>query len=108
MADELFAKALQNLQSCVLANNNWYRELVSSLETPTTFDQCFKVTWVPFFIPEFRFYNTLTVPCERFKTFSFTSSMIVNIVVFPSWSRFPVKLICCIAFESVSSACFFT
>ena len=36
---------------------------------------------------------------------SFASSIMKNIVVsaFPSQSRFPVKLICCISFESASS-----
>ena len=29
-----------------------------------------------------------------------------NIVVFPTCSRFPVKLICCIAFISASSVCY--
>ena len=52
-------------------------------------------------------YNILTVPCEKSKTVSFTSSVMKNIVVssFPSQARSPVKLICCIAFRSASSAC---
>ena len=29
-----------------------------------------------------------------------------SIAVFPAWSRFPVKLICCVAFGSAISACF--
>ena len=51
-------------------------------------------------------YNTLTVPCEKFKILSSASSIMKNIVVFvaPSQARFPVKLICCIAFKSESSA----
>ena len=39
--------------TCVLVNNNLCEKLVSSLELPTTFDERFKVTLVPFFIPEF-------------------------------------------------------
>ena len=45
------------------------------------------------------------VASEKFKTVSFASLIMKNIVVFPSQSRFPVKLICCIAFQSVSRAC---
>ena len=33
----------------------------------------------------------------------FASSLMKNIAVFPSQSRFAVKLICCIAFGSASS-----
>ena len=36
---------------------------------------------------------------------SFASSIMKTIVVFPATSRFPVRLICCIAFGSASSAC---
>ena len=50
-------------------------------------------------------YITLTFPCEKFKMVSFTSSIMKNIVAFPSRSRFAVKLICCIVFGSTSSAC---
>ena len=49
--------------------------------------------------------NTLTVPCEKSKRVFFTSSIIQNIVVTPSRSKFTVKLICSIAFGSPSSAC---
>ena len=57
--------------------------------------------------------NTLTVTHEKSKTVSFASSVMKSIVVlsfiFRSWLslrfRFPVRLICCIAFGSASSAC---
>ena len=49
--------------------------------------------------------NTLRVPCEKSKMLFFASSIMRNIVVSPSQSRVAVKLICCIAFESASSAC---
>ena len=49
LAKELFAKALRSFETCVLVNNN----LFSSLESPATFDENFKVTSVPFFIPDF-------------------------------------------------------
>ena len=44
------------------------------------------------------------VPFKKSKTVPFASSIIKrkNITVFPSWSRLPVKLICCVAFESIS------
>ena len=44
LADELFAKALRNIETCVLVNNNLCRKLVSSLESPIIFDKNFKVT----------------------------------------------------------------
>ena len=49
LADELFAKVLRSLETHVLINNNLYGKLVSSLESPTTFDERFKVTFVPVF-----------------------------------------------------------
>ena len=47
--------------------------------------------------------NTLTVPFEKFETVSFTSSIMKNIAEDSALSRFPVKLICWIAFGSTSS-----
>ena len=41
------------------------------------------------------------------KTISFTSLRMRNNVVFPSWTRFFVKLTSCVAFGSASSASFF-
>ena len=51
------------------------------------------------------FHNTLTAPCEKTKMVSFVSSIIKNIAIVPSRSRFAVKLIWCIASGSASSAC---
>ena len=48
-------------------------------------------------------HNTFTVPCEKSKTVSFASSMMKNIVAPAAGSKFPVRLICCIAFGSASS-----
>ena len=53
LADELFGKALQSLETCVLISNNVWGKLLSSFGT--TFYQIFKVTSVPFFIPNFNF-----------------------------------------------------
>ena len=55
LAEELFAKALQSFKTCVLINKNLRRKLFSSLELPTTFEEIFKVTLVPFFILDFNF-----------------------------------------------------
>ena len=45
-------------------------------------------------------HNTLLVLCEKSKMVSFAPSIMKNIIVFPSWSRFAIKLICYIAFGS--------
>ena len=63
LAEELFAKALRDLETCVLVNNNLSGKLFSSLESPTTFDEIFKVTSVPFFIPD---YNLLSYELNIF------------------------------------------
>ena len=49
--------------------------------------------------------NTFKVPCEKSKIVSFTSSIIKNINLLLLPLRFPVKLICSIAFGLASSAC---
>ena len=49
--DELFAKALGSLETCLSVINNIYRKLVSSLESLITFLERFQVTSFPFFIP---------------------------------------------------------
>ena len=63
LADELFAKALQNLQTCVLVNNNLFGKLVSSLELPITFHERIEVTTVSFFVPD---YNLLSCELDNF------------------------------------------
>ena len=98
LAEELFAKALPSLETCVLVNNDLWKKLFLSLESRTTFDEKFKVTVVPFLI-----LHTFTVPCEISKTVSLAFSIVKNIIA--CCSRFPVKLICYIAFRSESSAC---
>ena len=45
------------------------------------------------------------IPFEKSKTVSLASPIMKNICVFPFRFRFPVKLICCIAFGSASSFC---
>ena len=53
LADELFRNVLQSLQTWVLVNNNLRGNLCSSLVLPIAFDERFKVTSVPCFIPDF-------------------------------------------------------
>ena len=53
LADEPFPKALQIFVSSALVNCNLYKRLFSSLELPIKFEERFKVTSVPFSIPDF-------------------------------------------------------
>ena len=131
LADESCAKASQILETCASVNNNLCGKLVSLVESSITFDERFQVTLVPFFNPEFNLlsyelnnftfkvlhlvilyryyfktkwnYNALTVSFEKFKKISFASSIMKNIVAF--WSIFQAKLVCCIAFGTVSIFC---
>ena len=45
------------LESCVLINITYVEKLFLSLELPTTSDERFKVTTVPFLIPDFNLLN---------------------------------------------------
>ena len=62
-ADEPFPKALQSFETYVLVNNNLCRKLFPLLEPPIIFDQIFKATSVPFFIPVF---NLLICELDNF------------------------------------------
>ena len=53
IAENLFAKALQNLEIWLLVNKNLWRKLITLLASPATFDKSFKLTSVPFFLPDF-------------------------------------------------------
>ena len=53
LAEELFGKVLRRFEICVLVNNNLCGKLFSSLESPTTFDEIFKVTLVLFVYSRF-------------------------------------------------------
>ena len=63
LTDKLFAKALQIFETCVSVNNNLCGKWVSSFESPTTFNERFKVTWRPFFISDF---NLLSCDLDNF------------------------------------------
>ena len=53
LAEQLFAKALQSFETCLIFNNNLCGQLFSSLESLTIFDERFNVTLV--FIAGFNF-----------------------------------------------------
>ena len=53
----LFANALQNLETCLSVNNKLSAKLASSLKSPIPYDEIFKVTSIPFFIPDFNLLN---------------------------------------------------
>ena len=102
------SKALRNFETYVLVISNLWGKLLSSIESPITFDESFKVTSVPFFVSDFKCeldnftfkvlywvvlywcyiktdynYNTLTVPCEKYKIVSQSSSIMKNIAACP-------------------------
>ena len=52
-SDGRLAKDLRSFETWVLINNNLCGKVLSSLESPTTFDESFKVTSVPYFIRDF-------------------------------------------------------
>ena len=57
LADEQFSKAIRRLTTYVKVNKNLRGNLVSSLESQVTSDEKFKVTSVPFSIPDFILLN---------------------------------------------------
>ena len=63
LADELFAKSLRNLETCVVVDNSLCRKLAPSFKSPITFDEKFKVTSVPVFILDF---NLLSCELDNF------------------------------------------
>ena len=63
LANEAFAKALRIFETCLSVNNNLCGKLVSSLELPIKFDERFKATSAPIFIPDF---NLLSCELDNF------------------------------------------
>ena len=49
LADKLFPKALQSLETCLSVNNDLFGKLVPSIESPITTDERSTVASVPFF-----------------------------------------------------------
>ena len=52
LADEQFTQVLRSFETWVLVNN-LCGKLISSLESPTTFEEIFEITSVTFFTPDF-------------------------------------------------------
>ena len=63
-----------------------------------TFKLLYWVILYWYYIKAKQIYNTLTVPCEKSRMVSVDFSIMKNIAVIPSWSRFSVKLNCYIDF----------
>ena len=63
LAEELFSKVLRSLETSLLVTNNLCEKLFSSLESPKTFDESFKVTSLLFFVP---YFNLLSCELENF------------------------------------------
>ena len=61
--DDLPAKALRILATCLLANNNLWGKLVSASELPTIFDDSLQTTSASFFIADF---NLLSYDIDSF------------------------------------------
>ena len=53
LAKKLFTRAQPSFETCVLVNKNLWGKSFSSLESPTMFDEIFKVNSLPFFISNF-------------------------------------------------------
>lgn len=131
LANDLFAKDLWRLATCVSVNKSPWDKLASS--SPVIFEDNLRVTSVAFCVPDFNLfsfeadnftftvfywaipyqclnklaeliYNIFTVPCEKSRIVSLTSSMMKNIFVFPARCRFPDKYNCCMAFGSAVRA----
>ena len=52
LADKPFVNVLRSLEACVLLNNYLCRKLFSSLKSPITIDERFKVISALYFIPD--------------------------------------------------------
>ena len=63
LADEPLAKALRRFETSVLVNSNLWGRLFLLLESQKIFDENFKVTSVPFLIPDF---NLLSCELKNF------------------------------------------
>ena len=67
-----------------------------------TFKVLYWVILYQYYIKTKSNHHTFTASFEKSKTVYFASSIMKNICVLRARSRFPVKLICCIAFGSAS------
>ena len=79
--DEPFAKALRSFETCVWVDNELCGKLsLSPLKSPTTFDEIFKATSVPFFL-------------AKLVSFAYSIMKMSNLLLLPL--RFPVVIIVC-------------
>ena len=65
LTDEPFAKVLRSLETFVSVNNSLCGKLVSSLEFRIKFDERFKFSSVPFFVPNY--FNSQSCELDNFK-----------------------------------------
>ena len=63
LADELFANALRSFETCLSLNSSLFKKLISSLQSPLTFDERFKDRSVAFFI---LYFNLLSLEWDNF------------------------------------------
>ena len=84
LADEPFAKTLPSFETCVLVNSNLCRKVFSKLESPTTFDEIFRITSAPFFILDFDLLS-----CELD---NFTFKMLYRIILDKSKNKIKILL----------------
>ena len=78
LAEGLFAKALRSFENCVLVNSNLCGKLFSSIDSPTTFNEIFKVTSVSFFIPDF---NLLNCELDNLRLTCYIESFYIGIIL---------------------------
>ena len=57
---------LQSFETCVLVSSNLCGKLFLSLESTIAFDEYFKVTSGPFFMPNFNVFNVLILQIRQF------------------------------------------
>ena len=68
LAEKIFANGLKSFESCVLVNNYLCGKLFLSLESAIAFDESFRVTPKPLFVPDFNFVSSELDSCT-FKVF---------------------------------------
>ena len=93
LADELSSKASWIVETCVLVDNNLCGKLFSLFESPTTFYESFKVTAIPFIIPDFNLlgYELGNITFKVFHTESFYIDIILKQDKITILSQFLVK-----------------
>ena len=75
-----YLQKLYKAENLMSVNNNLCGKLVSSLESAITFGERFKVTSIPFFIPDF---NQLSCELENVSVYGLSFIKLSNAFVFP-------------------------